>query len=319
MGNHDGGADRAPARPGWWRSLIGVLGASVLVGVGCLLVLLGLGALHLVPVGQDAPGSGWPWRLDGAWAALADAGPVLALSFAFAATTSGYLRDQTGVKSIRWPLALVAAIVGWLPLAGGRHGLLVVSGGGALAAVVIAARWWSIVPRRPLPWSRTLVAGFAIAAVALAAASVSYGALHPLGIPDDGAMTATLRHGRSERLRLDVENRGPLAARVQRVATVDDDPQLGLPVRIARAELDSGKNIAPTPAGLFKPLHPQRVAPGDSVPVYLTLTVAACRRPGTTVDLRVRELDVGLRVAGRDRTQRVRLQHALRVRCDTAG
>jgi hypothetical protein len=192
------------------------------------------------------------------------------------------------------------------------------SGGAAFAAVVIAARWWSIVPRRRMPWSRTLLAALAITGVALGAVSVSYGALHPLAISDNGAMTATLRHGRSERLRLDVENRGPLPARVERIA-IADDPQPELPVRIARAELDSGRNNAPTPAGLFKPLRPQRVSPGERLPVYLTLTVEVCRRRGSTVDLRVRELDVGLRVAGRERTQRIRLQRALRVRCDTAG
>jgi len=220
------------------------------------------------------------------------------------------------VRSIRWPLVLVAALVGWLPLGGGGHGLLVVSGTAGFAAVVIAARWGSIVPRRHVAWPGGRVAALAVASVGLAAASVSYGALHPLGIRDDRTITATLRHGRSDRLRLEVENRGPLAARVERIAIVDDALP-DLPVAIARAALDSGRHIAPTPAGLFRPPRPRRVAPGDSLPVYLTLTVAACRRSGTTVDLRVRELDIRLRVAGRNRTQRVGLRRALHVRCDT--
>jgi hypothetical protein len=313
------GASRAPMRPGWLRSLVAVLGSSILAGVGCGVVLWGLGALHLVPFGDEPPGSGWPWRVDGAWAAAADAGPTLAVSFAFAAVTSAYLHEQTGVRSVRWPLVLIAATVGWLPLTGGAgHGLVVVSGVGALAAVVIAARWWSILPRRRMPWSRPLIAGLALAVVALGAASVSYGALHPLGVRDTQSSEAvTLRHGRSERLRLDIENRGPLAARVERIAIVED-PVLGgrFAVRIAGVDVDSGRRVAPTIDGLYKPWRPRRVSPGESMPVYVTLAVAGCSRRDTTVDLRVRELDIRLRTAGRSSTQRVRLERELRVGCE---
>jgi hypothetical protein len=271
--------------------------------------------------GDDQPGIGWPWRIDGPWAAAADLGPMLGGSFAFAAATSAYLYQRTGVRSIRWPLGLVAAIVGWLPFTGSRHGLIVVSGGVALAAVVIAARRWSIVPRRPLPSSRALCAGLVLAiAAALGVVSASYGALNPLAVRETEGSTVPLRQGRSAMLGFAVENRGPLTARVQGIAVVNE-PQLAdvAPIRIASARLDSGRAEAPTLAGLFKPFEPQRLPSGESVRVYLTLSVAACRLPGTSMDLRLRELDIRLRTVGRERTQRVRLEHDLRVRCRTTG
>jgi hypothetical protein len=305
------GAGRVQRRPGWFRSLFAVLGCSIIAGAGCLVVLLGLSALHLVPYGGDAPDAGWPWHIDGVWAVAADLGPTLAVSFAFAALTSAYLAQSTGVRSVRWPLVLVAATVGWLPLTGERHGLIDVNGGLALIAVVFAARWWSILPRRRVPWSRPVAAAVAVGAAALVAASISYGALHPLAASHaDGTTTVTLHHGRSQRIRFEVENRGPLTARVEHIAIVADPQLPELPVRVARAEIESGRGT-----GTFKPWHPQRLSPGESAPVYLTLSVAACRQHDSSVDVLVRALDIRLRALGGTRTQRVRLEHDMHVRC----
>jgi hypothetical protein len=315
------GAGRVHRRAGWLRTIFAVLGCSFVAGAGCLVALLGLSALHLVPYGGDAPDAGWPWHIDGVWAAAADLGPTLAVSFAFAALTSAYLAQYTGVRSVRWPLVLVAATVGWLPLTGERHGLIIVNGGSALIAVVFAARWWSSLPRRRIPSSRPLAAAVALGAVALVAASLSYGALHPLAASHtDGTAAVTLHQGRSQRIRFEVENRGPLTARVQHIAIVVDPQLAGLPVRIASAEIENGRRTAPTPAGLFEPWRPQRLSPGESAPVYLTLSVAACRRHDTNVDLLVRALDIRLRTTfGGARTQRVRLEHDMRVRCRATG
>src|SRR5204862_4310736 len=96
--------------------------------------------------------------------------------------TNWYLTQRNGVHARRWPLALVAAAVGWLPLTGDANGLLAVGGGAAFCVVVIAARGWSAAERRPMPWSWPLVGALATVVLALGAVSIAYGTLHPLAL-----------------------------------------------------------------------------------------------------------------------------------------
>jgi hypothetical protein len=111
-----------------------------------------------------------------------------------------------------------------------------------------------------------------------------------------------------------VSRRTPLA---QRIAAAGE-PELHVPpIRIVSAQIDSGRAVAPTVSGLFSPFVAQNLSAGESVRVQLVFAVAACARRGSVVDLRLRALDVRLRVAGGQRVQRVRLQRDLRVRCDT--
>ena len=129
----------------------------------CLAALFTAGALNLLPFDNAPRSHGWPHPIDSARAAFADLGPMLAVGFVFAGTTCWYLTQKTGVHARRWPLALVAAAVGWFPLDGEQHGFVLLSGGAAFAAVVVAARGLSLAERRPTPWSRQLVAVLAVA------------------------------------------------------------------------------------------------------------------------------------------------------------
>lgn len=160
----------------------------------CLAALFTAGALNLLPFDNAPRSHGWPHPIDSARAAFADLGPMLAVGFVFAGTTCWYLTQKTGVHARRWPLALVAAAVGWFPLDGEQHGFVLLSGGAAFAAVVVAARGLSLAERRPTPWSRQLVAVLAVLVVALGGASVAYGTLHPLSAGNGGELvTTTLR------------------------------------------------------------------------------------------------------------------------------
>lgn len=284
-----------------------MLGGSIVAGVGWLVVVLILAALRLTPAAtHDLPGSGWPWRIDGAWSFAADLGPLLAVGAAFAATTTFYLYQGTGVRSRRWPLALIAASVGWF--AAPRHGLVAISGGTAFVVVVIAAHHWSTAARRPINWTRPLVAVATVAVLGLAAVSLSYSALHPLAAFSTEPAGLALRNGRSPMFMLDLENGGPLDTRVEAIAL----PVTGRPpdqLRLAGVEIDSGLREAPTLAGLYRPFQPLTLAPRQHAPVYLTLAATGCAQ------WRVTRVDVRIHTAGQDRTQRVPFAPALTVSC----
>jgi hypothetical protein len=297
----------------WWQAILSVVAGWILAGLCCAPALFVLDALHLAPFGfGDTPGTGWPWRVDGAWAVLADVGPLLATSFVFAGITCWYLTERNGVHARRWPLALVATIVGWLPFHDGDAGLVAVSGGGAFCIVVIAAHHSSATERRPMPWSRRLVAALAAAVVVLGAVSVAYGALHPLVLtsasfaPSVGVdpPTLKLRDGRPERLTFSLENRGPAAARVLAVALAD-----GHALRL-RVQIGGEDSRAHAPR-----FEPRTLEPGQRRWLYAELRYPPCRRSGTRLLVPLKAFDVRLRVAGRERTQRVRLDEALRVSC----
>jgi hypothetical protein len=298
-------------RVGWWQAILAVLAATLVTTIACVLVAGLLAALHLVPDSfGDVPGNGWPWRIDGVWALLADIGPMLAVGFLFAGVTCWYLTQRNGVHARRWPLALVAAAVGWVPLTGEGHGLLVTSGGAAFVVLVIAARAWSATERRPMPWSRALLAGILAASVALVAVSASYGTLHPLAMQYGGYPPAVkLRKGRSAAVDFALQNHGPAAARV-----------LGLRLVDAGGLRLTGTQIGGAP-GRYGALgfRARTLQPGEIVDVYLELSYPACRRSGTLASRALRAFDARVRVAGTERTQRVVLDDPLRVSCRGPG
>jgi hypothetical protein len=300
-----------PERVGWWQAFCAVAAGSIIVGVGFLGLLFVLDSLHLVPYAfDDTPGRGWPWRIDGAWALVADLGPMLAVSFAFAGVTNWYLTERNGVHARRCPLALVASAVGWLPLTGNEHGLVVVSGGGAFCIAVIAARAISATERRPMPWSRPLLAALLAGTFALGLVSVAYGMLHPMAATNATyPPSAKLRDGRSERLDFILQNRGPAAVRVARV-TLADSPGL----RLARVQI-GGERLARLRDLRFKP---RTFEPGDEVSLFVQLSRPACRHPSSGALMTLRAFDVRMNVAGSHRTQRVVLDKPLRVSCGDA-
>jgi hypothetical protein len=305
----------APARPGWWRTLLAVIAGTIVAGACWLVAFLALSAVHLLPAtSRDLPGHGWPWRIDGAWAFAADLGPLLCVGFAFAAATSMYLERWTGVRAQRWPLALVAATVGWF--AGVRHGVVVISGSAALVAVVIAAHHWSTIPRRSIAWSRARRCGLAVAVLGLGTTSLAYGALHPLVAAGGGDAAVVLTHGRSPMVIVDLADGGPLDVHMLAVSIgggARADPAFGN-VRLAAVEVPNGARSAPTIAGLFAALGAQMLAPGQHIQLFLTFAARCPDRPPSPQWL-VSRLAVRLRVAGSERTQSVGLAPPLAVRC----
>lgn len=274
------------------------------------LVVWPLSELHVIPLNAESlPGTGWPWRIDGLWAFLADLGPLLAAGFAYAAGASFYLRRLTGVAPRRWPLALLAAAVGWIPLVDNRPGLLGVSGGVAFLVMVWATRSWSVHERKPTRFSRPQLAAAALVAAALFVLSFSYGALHPFAVDSSDLTDIRLEDGRA-RLRINVENAGPFPARVLGI---------GLPsaqgLRLERLQTDSGRAEAPTLEGLFQPLGRPTLDSGAHSPVYLTVASKSCGRREASASWTLEELDIRLRTAGVERIQRVPLFQALRVTC----
>jgi hypothetical protein len=306
------GSAQPAERPGWWSTIGAVLAGTITAFACCVAGLFAASALQLLPFdNRQSSGHGWPFAIDSAWSVAADLGPMLAVGFVFAGTTCWYLTQRTGVHPPRWPLALVAAAVGWFPLDGEQHGFLLISGGAAFAVVVIAARSLALVERRPMPWSRPLIAALAAIVVALGGVSVSYGALHPLRAANiDPVATVTLHRAGATRLTIDLDNRGLTAVRIHDVRLVGA-PGLG----IDRARVDDPvRNVAPTMEELFTDLRDTRLATDDSLVVYLSVS-ADCGPTALQRSWTLRALDVRLRTAGLERTQRVALAPAQHVRC----
>jgi uncharacterized membrane protein YjjB (DUF3815 family) len=298
-------------RPGWWSTIGAVLAGSITAFVCCLAALFTAGALNLLPFDNTPRSHGWPYPVDSAWAVLADVGPMLAVGFAFAGTTCWYLSQKTGVHPRRWPLALVAAAVGWFPLDGEQHGFLLVGGGAAFAVVVIAARGLSLAERRPMPWSRPLVAALAAIVVVLGGVSISYGTLHPLSALDSGTTDpTTLRAKGPTELTFVLENEGLASVRIRELRLVGAP---GLDLGRVRVD-DPDRRVAPTIDELRPDLPDATLAPDRDLLVYVSVS-ADCgphaRRASWTLDA----LDVRLRTAGLERTQRVALDRAQRVVC----
>lgn len=294
-------------------ALAALLAGSIVAFIPLSLVTLGLSAVHVLPINGDypsEPGRGWPWRLDGAWAALADLGPLLLAVALVAGGVGFYVGSRTGRRTARWPLALCALLVGWIPVAQGGHaGLLGVGGG-----FMFLAMWWTTrttakMPRPTLPGNRrVLVAIAAVLAVGLVAVTLSYAVLHPVRAEIATTPTSvSLRDGVSERLPLDLHNEGPLSVRILGLS-LHDAPRL----RVTRLEREGPRTEGPTIDSLFSPFGRPRIAPGGSHTASLTLAgPARCSGPLDTVG----SVDLRLAVAGVHRTRQVALAQPLRVVC----
>lgn len=301
-----------PSRYGWMSALGALLAGSIVAFLALFLLELGLSPLHVLPEGYPAePGAGWPFRIDGTWSALADLGPLLLGAALIAGGVGLYMSSQTGRRTARWPIALCAIVVGWIPVAqSGRAGLLGVGGGLAFLAMWWTTRATADLHRPDLPGARRLrVVLAALLAVALLAVSVSYAALHPVRAAaittDSGA--ATLHRGISDRAALDLHNTGPLSVRILGLS-LPDAPGL----RVARLERDGPRTVGPSIEALFSPFGRPRIAPGDERTVWLTL---AGPLDCSGSHWSIAAFDVRLAVAGSTRTQRVALTKPIAVGC----
>jgi hypothetical protein len=204
---------------GWLSALWAVIAGSIVALAPFVVIDLSIDWLHALPLASlNTPGTGWPWRVDGTWTLLADLGPLLVVATVVAGCVGFYVQASTGRPCARWPIVICAALVGWLPIAGGHHtGLLGISTG-----LGFLLMWWtthrSAVMTRPgLPMtSRRLTAvAAAVVAVGLLAASLSYSVLHPARIAlDTDPAAATLRGGVSELVPAEIDNDGPLPIRL---------------------------------------------------------------------------------------------------------
>jgi hypothetical protein len=294
-----------PEQPsyGWLSAVWAVLAGSLVALAPFVVIALSIDWLHLVPLGSpSAPGRGWPWRIYGAWSVLADIGPVLVAAAVVTGCVGFYVAASTGGPRARWPILICAAAVGWIPVASGHHaGLVGVSTGLGFALMLWTTHQTGSMPRRRLPEAhgRTIVASAGILALVLTAGSVSYGALHPIRVGyDGGAASATLRAGVSDLIPFEVDNDGPLAARLLGISVAG-----GRGVSVAAIEIPGPRSSGPTIDSLYMPAGTPHLAPGATLMLWLRFRgPARCTRAAR---LPVSALDVRLRVAGSERTQRV--------------
>ncbi len=304
-------------RYGWLSALGALLCGSIgaFLGLFALAIVFGV-VVHVLPgsvPGGSGPGVGWPWRIDGAWAALADLAPLLVSGALLASSIGWFVEPHAAHLPARWPIALCATLVGWIPISQtGRSGLLGVSGG-----VAFLAMWWTtrktseiVRPRLPrVTHTRIAIAVAGLIATALAAASVSYAALHPLSVGAFApAGVATLHNGRTDRFPISIYNLGPLPVRILGVSI---SPSSDL--RLVRVERSGPRTEGPTIDSLYSPAGTPRIPSAGELDLWLTLTGPAhCLGMAPTVEA----LSVQLVVAGIRRTQRAKLRpSALVVRC----
>jgi hypothetical protein len=300
---------QVPSAPryGWFSALGALLAGSIVAFFPLLAVAFALGVVvHILPGSTPAdPGRGWPWRIDGAWSAFADLGPLLFTGGVVAAGIGFYVGSRTGRRTARWPIALCATLVGWIPITqGGHNGLLGVSGGLAFLAMWWTTRKTSEMARPELPTKthqRIAVAAAATGTLTLAAVSLAYGTLHPIradfsSVP---ATAATLHGGKTDRFPVTIYNQGPLPVRILAVS-LSPTPDL----RLARVELLGPRREGPTIDSLYSPLRTPTISTTGDLTLWLTLT-GPSRCNGMTETLSA--LDVRVAVAGLNRVQRVLL------------
>ncbi|MDA0179250.1 hypothetical protein OJ997_02990 [Solirubrobacter phytolaccae] len=181
-------------KPSWWEAISAVV-VGVIFAFGAMIGLAFVGLAIGMPSPSDGGTNGLvpPWRLEGPWSAVANIGPLLWMGFAFAGGVELMLRDRTSIARWRVPLVVGAAALGALPTEGDGWS---VSGWVPFALLVILVRELATRERTPLRWTR-LTAGLAvIMGVALIAATLSYGFLHPLSATMDTAVDHRPRDGK---------------------------------------------------------------------------------------------------------------------------
>lgn len=297
-------ASAPPPPAGWLSTGVSVLAGSILAWLAAIGVLAVPALLHLIPLsGSDT--HGWPWPADGAWAIAADAGPALGVGLIGAWGIRLYVRRRSQRDLALWPVAVVAAVFGWLPIASGARALVPVDWLIAFAAMVAIVR---LAP--PPSGRRPGVRVLAPAALALAAVSMTYGALHPLSLDDvAGASAPARRADRLVRVPVALANGGPVGVEVLSVAV--ESPQGAV---LRRLEVPRDGAAASIDA-LLAPIDGTSIGPGTHAPGDALLGVGACSR---TVRVTVTAIRVRFRELGFVRSQRIALRRPLTARCPPA-
>jgi hypothetical protein len=288
---------RAAPGPTWGAVLVAVLFGTVLAVVAVLPGLLVASVANLLPgsriTSEISPGPGWPWPIHSWWAALADVAPMAGTATVMALLVRRELRRTTGGGMRLVPVVATAVGVGWLPVPR-PVGLVDVPFPVAFLTVVVVARLcWTRMPfvppglesasRRIRTRSRQPPPGAVVLAVALVGVSVSYHVLHPLRIEVEGRSG-----GRSVTLK--VTNDGPGTAGLRWVRAPDATGARLLRVEVAHPELGAG----------------------DSGRARASIVLRNCP-PRFAVT--VTRLSVRVQTRWATRTQRVRLERALRLEC----
>jgi hypothetical protein len=291
-------AARRRARPTWWQAVCAAVAGSI-VGFGAVFVAL-LAFMFWLPIQltDGMTGRGWPWRIEGPWSFVADVGPLLFCGAAFAFGAELSISRHTGVACWRWPIALVAAVVGWVTLGGISHaGLLELNALPAFLMIVAAVRETSVRERRAMRWTRARATAVAGVVFMLAVASISYGLLHPLTAASDESGMPT---GSAMRFTAFIHNEGDGEVTLVSVSVP------GIEFRRAWIFDESGQSTA-TIDEQMRPVGGATIAGNWSRDVYFELP----RCTSAVID----RLDVRLRVHGRNIDQVVRLAPPVRLTC----
>lgn len=276
---------RWPASRSRRQAVWAVIAATVVTGLAVFAVEWPLIALRLLPNTGDLiqTGWGWPWRVDGAWSLVADAGPLAAGGLVFA-----FVVARVRYRPIDLRIAAAAAGAFALTAGYGGEGSVAVV---AFLVLVVLARRGAV---RRWDWTRGRVVAVVVAAIVLAAVTLSYGQLHPLV-----ARASGLTDGLSAKL----VNEGRLPVVILGV----DVP--GQPGAIARTDNEAVRE-ASDPDDLKRPLAGASLAPGADRWAYVRVPRRSC-----VEGYPVARVIVRMRVAGREVRQSVALAPDLRVSC----
>ncbi|MDA0179249.1 hypothetical protein OJ997_02985 [Solirubrobacter phytolaccae] len=276
-------------RPGWlrafWVTLWGLLAAGVAV------TLLRFALTDVVqwpdPLGR-APGVGWPWRIEGPWSLAADIGPALLFGCAFAWPALSVVSADTTISPRRAPTVVVAtglALVVW-------HDAYIQLNLLAIVPLTLVVRHEATRPRRPLRRRPLTIGLVAVAAVALATATVSYGRVNALSAEWGPVSTSNRGH---EYLTIPLRGLGPEIVNLESVRVP------GRPEVVIRAWNWIGNGVG----GID----------GLSIFAGETRTLALRMPQGCSAPIRVDRLDVHMKVGDREHHQVVRLGWLRDVPC----
>jgi hypothetical protein len=212
------------ARPGWLRTIAGVLYGGILAGVALLLPALLLareGGVFPSTGGRRPPGilTG-PFYADSAWAAAADLAVAAVVVGVAAACVAYGVRAATG-RSVSWTvLAVALAVTGAAPYL--ELHAPAPAAAAALAATIVVVRFAASerVERRPLPWRAALVA---LSAAVLVVAS--YALVHPLRVA--GAGQGAYVRGGAQHAMVELRNGSPWPVSVLGLSEPAFSGQLG--------------------------------------------------------------------------------------------
>lgn len=275
----------------WGQAFWAVVAASIMAAFALLVPLFLLAWMGLpFPVAVEVSGRGWPWRIEGPWSLVADIGPLLLVGAVFAWFAEAYTSRHTSVPTRRLPIALTAALLGWVTINRPTNAGLIGAGGLAtFLALLVVTREMSGRERRPWRWTpRTAWAALVLVSV-LVPASVSYGLLHPLN-----AEQAQANSGSS--FDFSLRNDGRADVRVLSVAVAS------VPSRALVAPADSYESSPDDPDSGMVPLAGRTIAGSASERVTIVRT-GRCFPPRT-----IDRVNVRLRVLGRTVDQVVRIE-----------